>query len=121
MAQANPRKALSVLGRRWAVYEGWATRTTGRWAFPDRFKGKRRGEVDRKDVAEYDRSQAIIRGLSASRRLRPLAARLETALKNPELQVNDEFRSELLLGYISGPPRPDAAGDHNDTPEHGDD
>lgn len=121
MAQANPRKALSVLGRRWAVYEGWATRKAGQWTFPDRFKGRRRGEVDKKDLAEYDRSQAIIRGLSASRRLRPLAARLEAALNEAEFDVDDKFRSELLLGYIAGPPRPDAAGDHNEAPEHGED
>jgi hypothetical protein len=121
MAQANPWKALSVLSRRWAVYEAWATRKSGQWNFPEQFKEKRRGEIDKKDLAEYDRSQAILRGLSASRRLRPLAARLEAALNEAEFDVDDKFRSELLLGYIAGPPRPDATGDHNDTPEHGND
>jgi hypothetical protein len=121
MAQANPRKALSVLGRRWGVYEAWAARKSGQWEFPEHFKERRRGEIDKKELAEYDRSQAILRGLSASRRLRPLAARLEAALNGAEFDVDDKFRSELLLGYIAGPPRPDAKGDHNDTPEHGND
>jgi hypothetical protein len=119
MAQSNPYQALTVLGRRWAVYQGWATRKGSQWHFPNRFVGKRRRDIDSKDLTEYDMAQAIVRGLIASRRLKSLAAELAPALQNTKL--NDVFRAELLLGYMAGPGRPEAAApEDTDTPEQGD-
>lgn len=121
MAQSKPHQALAVLARRWAVYEGWARRKGSRWSFPDQFRGKRRRDIDRKVLAEYDRAQTIARGLFASRRLGELAAELKPALRDAE--VNDEFRAELLLGYIAGVPRADetsAAGDTDHPQQEGD-
>lgn len=113
MAQANPQRALAVLGRRWMVYDGWARRKGNGWSFPERFLNKRRKDVAKKDLAEFDRAQVIRRGLSAVRRLQVLAPQLRSALATAE--VDDEFRAELLLGYIAGPPRITDGGSGGDS------
>lgn len=122
MAQTQPERAIAVLSGRWPVYSGWAQRKANQWKFPERFHGKRRAEIEKKDLAEYDRAQAIVRGLAVSRRLSPLASELRDALRsNPE--VDDRFRAELLLGYMAGLPRgteaPETNGNNDNPNEDG--
>jgi hypothetical protein len=121
MAQSNPARALDVLGRRWAVYDGWAKRKRNQWRFPERFRGKHRNEIEKKDLAEYEKAQTIGRGLSALRRMEPLAAELGSTLR--DVEVDEVFRAELLLGYMAGLPRADevpATAAETENPEQGD-
>lgn len=120
LAQSDPFRALEVLGRRWAVYHGWAQRNAG-FRVPEPKAGG--GERDAKAQQETARAWQIRNGITAARRARWLAEDLHGKLPSRG-EVPDHFRAELLLGYVAGPPRGDEAGtqdrDNNDTPQQGD-
>ena len=113
MAQADPTRALSVLCRRWAVYQGWAARRV-RQPGASRFEGKRRAELaTEQEKREFDREWDIRRGVSVSWRAAAVARELHGQLPARE-EVDERFRAELLLGYIAGPPSSSAGGDRDD-------
>lgn len=87
LAGANPMRALSMLQGRWKPYEAWAKRLS----FGDGQKPQTKG---------YEANWAIRSGRSQARRIRELCPPLAQELKG--VKVSDEFRAELLLGYIAG-------------------
>jgi len=119
LAQVDPLRAMEVLGRRWAVYQGWAQRNAG-FRVPEQKDG---GDKDTKAQPETARAWQIRNGINAAWRARRLAEDLAGKLP-ARGRVPDHFRAELLLGYIAGPPRPDAADtqnqDNDTTPQQGD-
>ncbi|MGB7324034.1 MAG: hypothetical protein WBD31_04125 [Rubripirellula sp.] len=96
MAEQNPVKALSVLCRRWPVYDRWAKTRN----FPVDEKFAISGEkLSARQKAEKKRQWSIANGISAVMKARPLAAELKNKLST---KTNQEFRAELILGYITG-------------------
>jgi hypothetical protein len=95
LAGANPMRALSMLQGRWKPYDAWAKRLSS---------GDGRKPQTKGDEAGW----AIRNGRSQARRIRELCPPLAEELK--QVKVSDEFRAELLLGYIAGlPPLPKKA------------
>jgi hypothetical protein len=116
LAQSDPTRALDVLGRRWAVYAGWAKRNAG-FRVPE----SKSDGTDEKARQENARAWQIRNGITAARRAADLAKDLHGRLPRRS-GVNDEFRAELLLGYLAGPPRANETTptDGNNNPEQGD-
>ena len=82
MAQSDPVRALSLLCRRWKPYAAW---------------------VRRVDVSKTD-DLTVRRAASVARRVKSLTDDLHGRLRADQ-KVDDVFRAELLLGYISGLPK----------------
>ena len=92
LAGANPMRALSMLQGRWKPYDAWAKRVSS-------------GDGQRPQSKGDEAGWAIRNGRSQARRIRELCPPLAQELK--QVKVSDEFRAELLLGYIAGlPPLP---------------
>ncbi len=104
VAQRSPVAALSQLGGRWRVYAGWAVKRSG-FQVDERLRD-RKTLTSSKDRAECDRQWTIQHSVRLGRKLAPLAQQLHGRL--PE-RADDVFRAELLLGYIAGLPRTEAA------------
>ena len=100
MAQTNPRRAAAALGRRWHVYSIWAKTTDVPGKPPESADPKSRQKI-------YDIRNAIF----VLRNAAPLARSLEGRLPST---ANDEFRAELLLGYMAGLPIPKVADPTSD-------
>jgi hypothetical protein len=96
MAQSAPNKALAILCRRWKPYDGWAKKAASE---PKRAEAL----IASKQKDDQQRGWDIKKALRHAREMGPLAAELAQALK--EYHVDDAFRAELLLGYISGFPK----------------
>lgn len=115
LAQSDPTRALDVLGRRWGVYAGWAKRNAG-FRVPE----SKPDGTDERARQENARAWQIRNGITAARRASDLAKDLHGRL--PERSgVDEQFRAELLLGYLAGPPRANETThmDGNDNPEPG--
>ena len=82
MAQSDPVKALSLLSRRWKPYAAW---------------------VKRVDVSKANH-WTVRRAASVARRVKSLSHELHGNLGSGQ-RIDDVFRAELLLGYISGLPK----------------
>lgn len=97
MAQNSPSKALSTLCRRWKPYDGWSKKATRDSKRIEALKGSsgKNGE---------QRYWDIKKALRHAREMRELARELTQQLKNHG-RVTDEFRAELLLGYLAGLPK----------------
>ncbi len=119
LAQADPPRALEMLGRRWGVYAGWAKRNAG-FRVPESKAGG--SEPDEKTRQERARAWQIRNGISAALRAADLAKELHGRLP-ARGEVDDRFRAELFLGYVAGPPRSDEIGSSdgsNANPKQGD-
>ena len=92
-AQSDPSKALAVLSRRWAPYGAWAKRPRVYEEAGRLIQSGNRGD--------QGRGWAIRKAISWGRRANELCQELHGQLPN---KVNDEFRAELLLGYVAGLP-----------------
>lgn len=95
MAQTAPVKALATLCRRWKPYDGWARQATRDRILADKL-------VNSKKQEDQNRGWDIKKAVRYAREMRPLAAALSQVLA--DCTVNDEFRAELLLGYLAGLP-----------------
>jgi hypothetical protein len=93
MAQANPVRALAVLGRRWKPYGAW-TKQSASWA-------EAKVLTESTEPQKKARGWAIIRAQSQASRAAQLTRDLHDRLP---ATINDAFRAELLLGYIAGLP-----------------
>jgi hypothetical protein len=95
IAQTAPVKALSMLGRRWKPYAGWAKKAMRdtKWAEELINSGKN------KDV---QRGWDIKKALRYAREMGSLAPTIAQSLN--DCRVDDVFRAELLLGYMAGFP-----------------
>jgi hypothetical protein len=93
IAQADPTRALAVLSRRWPPYAAWAKRP-GVYATSERL---RQGKKD-----EKARGWAIANAVWQARQVSDLTRELHGNLPR---KVDDQFRAELLLGYVAGLPR----------------
>ena len=89
-AGRHPLRALEVLQTRWKPYGAWARRGD-----QVREKAKRLHGTEDENLARHMR-----RGLSQAWRAGELCAELQARL--PDVQVNERFRAELLLGYVAG-------------------
>lgn len=102
-AGRNPTTALSQLLRRWTPYHGWATR-------------KRRDDASLKqqimtaevkgEKTKASEFRMIREGTWATKNLSSLANDLKEPQNLPN-RPDDVFRSQLLLGYLAGLPRPE--------------
>jgi hypothetical protein len=109
MAQANPAKALTLLGRRWPPYDSWAKRASAAEAARLRSSDKRE---------ERDRGWKMSQAIWQHRRRAEISAALHGQLPQ---KADDVFRAELLLGYMAGlPPRASAETDGDDHGGEGD-
>lgn len=93
MAQTRPHKALAALSQRWKPYEAWAS-------LPQTSqKAAELLEKDKKSSIGW----AIRNAVSQRHRSAELARELFDSLREaPPKPVDDEFRAELLLGYVAG-------------------
>jgi hypothetical protein len=94
IAGRDPVRALDVLQSRWKPYGAWARRVD---------------HVNRKAVQlqggkDDQLAWNMRRGLSQARLAGSLCAELRVTLR--DVQVDDRFRAELLLGYVAGLERP---------------
>jgi hypothetical protein len=96
MAQLAPQRALAALGRRWKPYEGWMRRAA-------RDRGRADALIASKKPDDIRRGWDIRKAVRCAHELPSLAQELETALA--DCIVNDQFRAELLLGYVAGLPK----------------
>ncbi|MBI5590872.1 MAG: hypothetical protein HY881_10355 [Deltaproteobacteria bacterium] len=96
MAQTAPAKALATLCRRWKPYDGWAKKATRE---PSRIQAL----VANSKKDEQQRGWDIKKALRYAREMGPIAAELAPLLG--ACRVDDVFRAELLLGYMSGLPK----------------
>ncbi|MBI1867238.1 MAG: hypothetical protein HYS06_02910 [Methylocystis sp.] len=113
IAGAHPVRALSILQSRWKPYGAWARQV-------DRVSEK----INKLKGGKDDRLAWSMRlGLSNARRIGPIAAELADHFRTNDAASNkpdDQFKAELLLGYMAGlPPLPkkegsDASNDHGD-------
>ncbi len=92
MAQHSPAKALAALCRRWKPYDGWTKKIV-----------RDQGRIQSLMASDQERGWDIKKALRNAREMRSLAKELTQNIKN--CQVNDEFRAELLLGYVAGLPK----------------
>jgi hypothetical protein len=92
-AQSDPTKALAVLSRRWGPYGAWAKRPRVREQ-AERLKNSHNKE-------DQNRGWAILEAVSRARRADELCRDLHGRLPQ---KVDDNFRAELLLGYVAGLP-----------------
>lgn len=98
MAQTNPARALAVLGQRWPVYQGWATKLK-RYSVDEKYVS-RDPKASKADREEADRQWAIVNALKVARAAEILQEKLHGDIfANPP---DDAFRAELLLGYLAG-------------------
>jgi hypothetical protein len=109
MAQNSPRKALSTLCRRWKPYDGWSKKAA---------RDSKRIDVLTKSKKrdESQRGWDIKKALRHAREMRDFAKELTQKLKNHG-RVTDEFRAELLLGYLAGLPKAEHKIAENQTTE----
>jgi len=96
MAQSLPAKALALLCRRWKPYDGWAKKAS-------RDRKKSDGLIASKNKNDQQRGWDIKKALRSAREMGPLAEQLAGTVD--DCRVDDIFRAELLLGYISGLPK----------------
>ncbi len=96
MAEQNPLKALDVLSRKWLVYQAWAKKSNFR--VDEKFV-KPAEKPSAKYQAERNRQWSIAHGIAAASKAAPLATDLASKLPS---KTNQEFRAELILGYIAG-------------------
>lgn len=96
MAQAAPAKALAMLCRRWKPYDGWAKKAARE---PSRIESL----VASNNKDEQQRGWDIKKALRYAREMGEIAAELAPSLGS--CCVDDVFRAELLLGYISVLPK----------------
>lgn len=96
MAQHAPAKALSTLCRRWKPYDGWAKKTVRDLNRINTLTGS-------KNPIDKDRGWDIKKALRNAREMRTIAE--ELTFKIGDCRANDEFRAELLLGYLAGLPK----------------
>ena len=87
-AQAHPVRALAMLVQRWRPYSAWAK------------------TVQAKAGDDSPKAWAIRRANATLRRIAPLA---ETIAGQLPKRPDDEFKAELLLGYIAGLPKAEAS------------
>lgn len=92
-AQSDPTRALAVLSRRWAPYASWAKHP----------RVYREGEKLRQSANKemQGRGWSIINAVFQARRAGELCRELHGRLPQ---KVDDQFRAELLLGYVAGLP-----------------
>jgi len=102
IAGRDPIRALDVLQGRWKPYGAWA----------------RRSDHVTKEATERLRKNGndplawnMRRGLSQARLAGQLCAGLRASLQ--DIHVDDQFRAELLLGYVAGVERPKKFPDDN--------
>jgi len=95
-AQSAPTKALATLGRRWKPYDGWAKKAAREREWIDKMAGSKKPD-------EKQRGWTVRVALRQAREMKPLADELAASLAS--CVVDDEFRAELLLGYIAGLPK----------------
>ena len=119
-AQVRPASAVASLLRRLRPYHGWAVRKKSDELRDDRPPATRRGKSETAgkpptaaQKKEATRRAVVGRGMWWAFHLGPLAERLHTELTNE--RPSDEFKAELLLGYLAGPPRGD--GEAKEVPD----
>lgn len=89
-ARGTPRKALEQMNSRWKVYQAWATK-------------KRQGADIKPEMGATGSAWAVWRAVWVPLNVQGLATELSADL--PQRFQSDMDRSELLLGYMAGPPR----------------
>jgi hypothetical protein len=114
IAGSNPVKALAILRDRWKPYGAWARQT-----------GRVSQKIDRLSKGEDSRlAWDMRRGLSNARRIGPIATELADSLRADDMALRkpgDQFRAELLLGYLAGlPPLPKNQGDASSSDDNDD-
>ncbi len=102
MAQNSPGKALSTLCRRWKPYDGWVKKLIRDSERIDDLMGS---SNKRKKQKGWD----IKKALRHAREMKELAGDLTQKLEGCS-HVTDEFRAELLLGYLAGLPKAERKG-----------
>ncbi len=103
LAQRSPKKALAVLASRWKPYAAWAKRaeySVKVEKIRERIKG-----IKKENNQSYERitqkEWGLLRAVNQVRIFQEQSESLKDALK--EFQgVTDEFKAELLLGYLAG-------------------
>lgn len=93
IAQTDPVRALSLLCRRWKPYGAWS-RKPALWS---KGEGMKNGE----EPAQKSRGWALLAAIRQARQMDELARELHGLLPSP---ADDQFRAELLLGYLAGMP-----------------
>ena len=96
MAQTAPTKALATLCRRWKPYDGWAKKAARK---PNRVESL----IASNNKDDQQRGWDIKKALRYAREVGPIASELAASLGG--CRVDDVFRAELLLGYISALPK----------------
>jgi hypothetical protein len=108
-AQSNPIKALALLSGRWKPYGGWAKHV-------DLNRAKKL--CNSEDKAEQQRGWAIRRAVSQAWRAGEITRELhQTGMPQ---SIDDEFRAELLLGYVAGLPKVEREAHETDNMNEGD-
>ena len=105
MAQARPAGAVAALCRRLTPYHGWAVRKKSRELADGRRPPAEAAGGNSSPAAqkkERTRRSIVNSGIWWAFNLKPLA--LELAGQLSGIKPSDEFRAELLLGYLAGPP-----------------
>lgn len=93
MSQKNPKKALASICQRWKPYAGWAVKSMQDRSRTDALCNSTKTE-------EKNRGWAIRKAWRCFRELSSLAEELNSLLQ--EKKIDESFKAELLLGYISG-------------------
>ena len=93
-AQSDPVRALAVLSRRWKPYAAWAKRPA--------VSAEAHRLTESSEKKQQNRGWAMVTAVSQARRADELCRELHGRLLR---HADDEFRAELLLGYVAGLPR----------------
>jgi len=91
IAQKSPIRALNMICRRWKPYGAWADRAS---------RQRERFEKMQSIPATSQQGWEVMKALRIARLVRPTANELHGVLGNTE--VTEEYRAELLLGYVAG-------------------
>ncbi len=89
LALQNPVKALEFLSLRLKPYQAWAIKKIS---------------DDDKTTGKFDSNKFIKSGLFAYRWISDESKQLQYYFKNHDLKVNELYKAELMLGYLSGRP-----------------
>ncbi|PIE89171.1 MAG: hypothetical protein CR997_12425 [Acidobacteria bacterium] len=102
LAQRSPKKALATLANRWKPYAAWAKRAEYSDKMEEiREKIKKKDEQSDKKISPKE--WGFLKAVKQARTFQEQAEPLKDALKEFQ-SVTDEFKAELLLGYLAGAP-----------------
>ena len=90
MALQDPVKAMAFMATRRRPYDSWAKR--------------KKIQLNSKDDKDKQKSKTIQNAVYAQRWMGKQAAKLNQYLRESDISTSDNYKAELMLGYLAGRP-----------------